>query len=299
MQKINIGDRFGRLVVLKETTKEERTNQAGRNYWCQCDCGNKIIVYGHNLKTGNTKSCGCLSRQLASERNTSDIPIGSVFKNLTVIDRAPIHSDGLAYWKCRCSCGKIVEVSGRYLRSGHTTSCGDNIHRTINEIGNKYGLLTVLSYSGHRDDGGAIWKCKCDCGKVVDVRGDSLRSGHTTSCGCLTSYVEKTISDLLQQNSLIFQTQYTFQDLRGTKNGILRFDFAILDKTRNLQCLIEYQGEQHYDPSNNWYSEEYVMRDKLKQEYCTKHNIQLYIWDKNTNLEKAIIELAKQYRGEE
>ena len=53
-----------------------------------------------------------------------------------------------------------------------------------NEIGNKYGLLTVVDRAGSKD-GYATWKCKCDCGNFVEVKGVNLRRKGTQSCGCL------------------------------------------------------------------------------------------------------------------
>ena len=73
MKKIEIGERFGSLVVVEEVPRDQRPSQNGRYYLCQCDCGNTKIVYGHNLKTGNTKSCGCLSRKMASNGNSVDM----------------------------------------------------------------------------------------------------------------------------------------------------------------------------------------------------------------------------------
>lgn len=32
----------------------------------------------------------------------------------------------------------------------------------------------------------AMWNCLCECGTIAVVRGDSLRNGHTRSCGCLS-----------------------------------------------------------------------------------------------------------------
>ena len=51
--------------------------------------------------------------------------------------------------------------------------------------GKKYERLTVVERRGSDKHGKALWLCKCECGNEVVVRGGSLRSGHTTSCGCL------------------------------------------------------------------------------------------------------------------
>ena len=57
------GMKFGRLTVIKFSHKDK----AHRTYWkCKCECGNQIIVLSGNLKKENTKSCGCLHREKAS-----------------------------------------------------------------------------------------------------------------------------------------------------------------------------------------------------------------------------------------
>lgn len=45
------------------------------------------------------------------------------------------------------------------------------------------GRLTVLGFH-HSDGHSSFWLCKCQCGKLVVVRGNSLTSGNTTSCNC-------------------------------------------------------------------------------------------------------------------
>ena len=51
------GQRFGRLVVLAPSVRKV----GNHHYWeCQCDCGNKVMVIGNNLRHGTTRSCGCL-----------------------------------------------------------------------------------------------------------------------------------------------------------------------------------------------------------------------------------------------
>lgn len=60
------GQRFSRLVVL------ERAGRApsGHATWkCKCDCGNEVVVWGLSLKSGNTRSCGCIHKEQLSERS--------------------------------------------------------------------------------------------------------------------------------------------------------------------------------------------------------------------------------------
>lgn len=51
--------------------------------------------------------------------------------------------------------------------------------------GRPFGLLTALRRVGNDKQGHVIWLCRCVEGNEVEVRGDSLESGHIKSCGCL------------------------------------------------------------------------------------------------------------------
>jgi hypothetical protein len=53
-----IGQRFGRLVVV--TRAPNRLPTSGRFYLARCDCGNEVEVSVRHLRSGHTKSCGCL-----------------------------------------------------------------------------------------------------------------------------------------------------------------------------------------------------------------------------------------------
>lgn len=54
--------------------------------------------------------------------------------------------------------------------------------RVKNEIGNKYGLLTVIERAGSIH-GKAAWLCQCECGNQIKVTGDALRRGQAKTCG--------------------------------------------------------------------------------------------------------------------
>ena len=50
----------------------------------------------------------------------------------------------------------------------------------------RFGRWIVISYNEEvsKQKKSTYWNCKCDCGNEVVIRGDKLRNGYTTSCGC-------------------------------------------------------------------------------------------------------------------
>lgn len=59
-----IGKKFGRLIVVEFC--EERTKDGRYQYLCKCDCGNTAVVTAKYLRTGGTRSCGCIAREHAA-----------------------------------------------------------------------------------------------------------------------------------------------------------------------------------------------------------------------------------------
>ena len=81
------GQKFGRLTVVRFDHKEN-----GRKYYlCQCDCGNFKIVSNHSLKSGNTKSCGCLHKEILIQRNKDNRVHHPENERLLRIWRAMLH----------------------------------------------------------------------------------------------------------------------------------------------------------------------------------------------------------------
>lgn len=83
-----IGKRFGRYTVLEEVP--ERDKSGSIRYLCVCDCGNKKIVSGTNLRYGASKSCGCYNHDIITK-----------FGNAVYKER--LHSVWAAM-KSRCGC---------------------------------------------------------------------------------------------------------------------------------------------------------------------------------------------------
>jgi len=65
-----IGIKFNKLTVIKRV----ENNKRGESQWlCKCDCKleNEVIVVGSRLRSGNTKSCGCLQKEKAIQLGKS------------------------------------------------------------------------------------------------------------------------------------------------------------------------------------------------------------------------------------
>lgn len=112
------GERFGRLVAVNQDDKRAR-------YWVfRCDCGTVKSIRRWSVKTGESKSCGCLMRDAA------DIT-GKRFGRLVAVNRDDRRSHNSAYhWVFRCDCGTVKSI----LR-GSAKSCGCLTREFARELG--------------------------------------------------------------------------------------------------------------------------------------------------------------------
>ena len=136
-----IGKRYNYLYVEDSADDYIRPNGKHIAMWvCKCLlCGNNTIVSGESLRSGKTKSCGCLRKELLGAKSFKSL-VGKTFTNLYVESRAPDHylpdKTPIVMYNCKCSCGERVIVSAKNLRSGNTKSCGC--------IGSSYGEAVVM-----------------------------------------------------------------------------------------------------------------------------------------------------------
>ena len=71
MRRIEVlGQRFKRLTVLRELPNRRNPNGESRRWClCRCDCGKEVVIQVGKLLSGNTGSCGCLSRDTTRKRS--------------------------------------------------------------------------------------------------------------------------------------------------------------------------------------------------------------------------------------
>lgn len=64
------GERFGRLLVLRTYMKPSKYGSKSFSD-CLCDCGNKTTVMSASLTSGDSKSCKCLNKEIATKHGKS------------------------------------------------------------------------------------------------------------------------------------------------------------------------------------------------------------------------------------
>lgn len=286
------GQRFGRWIVLyRVESKIEPSGNKTTRWHCKCDCGTERDLSAGTLKSGSSRSCGCLKREIITKAR--DLT-GQRFGRWTAIEKGKpyVASNGRQYrtWHCKCDCGTESDVTEMSLLSNKSVSCGCYRLEKLREscyhdfTGKTFGELTVIKRlpDRHTVRGNRIqeWLCHCSCGTDVIRSRSNLASGFCTSCGHdkAVSSLEVHTEQYLNEHCYTYEKQKRYCDLFGPGGLPLSYDFLVF-KNDGSCCLIECQGRQHYEPVDYFGGEKgfelQQIRDKLKADYAVNHNINL------------------------
>lgn len=118
------GQKFGRWTAIRLTDKRSTSGDA---IWeCLCECGTVGEVKKSALSNGASKSCGCLAKELSSERQSKsgyDLT-GKKFNRLKVIRPVGKKAGRGRIWYCECDCGGTIQTNASDIISGRAKSCG-------------------------------------------------------------------------------------------------------------------------------------------------------------------------------
>ena len=93
------GLRFGRLTVIEFVGRDKSGHKV---YSCVCDCGNNVSVDQSRLKSGNTKSCGCLRREATGDRvrkhGMKNTRLNRIWRSIKYRCDNPNHKDHAIYY---------------------------------------------------------------------------------------------------------------------------------------------------------------------------------------------------------
>jgi hypothetical protein len=72
------GLKFGRWTILKQIN----TNKKKSRWKCECSCGIIKNIDGYSLRTGDSKSCGCLHKDIMTKHGLSNSHIDKIWKSM-------------------------------------------------------------------------------------------------------------------------------------------------------------------------------------------------------------------------
>lgn len=142
-------------------------------YNCICECGNKFISSAQNIRSGITKSCGCLQKEVARNMKFKDITDERFGKLVVMYPVENFDNNGkkrLGVWHCKCDCGNEKDILGVSLRYGATQSCGCYQRERISQLD-----MSLREY----DTNGNIVKRICQCCKRMLPINEYYRNSYT------------------------------------------------------------------------------------------------------------------------
>lgn len=161
------------------------------------------------------------------------------------------------------------------------------------KIGEKYGVFKVLDIQASKNSADhqrrALVKCLL-CNQDRLIRVDTLLNGDA-ACDCFKqrSSGEVLVGNYLKEKGYNFVLEQGFENLVGKDGGKLRYDFALLNKDKNIFALIEFDGEQHFKEAGSYFNPtgKVQIHDNIKNKFAEEHKIPLlripYTEKKNIN----------------
>lgn len=113
----------------------------------------------------------------------------------------------------------------------------------IDLTGEKFGKLTVIKRIKDKSNNHIMWLCKCDCGNTKVVRGSSLTSGESKSCGCVHRGRNNKRSESKKQLTVNTYNLFGEYGIGYTSKGEeFYFDLEDYDKIKNYSWNISNDG---------------------------------------------------------
>lgn len=173
-------------------------------------------------------------------------------------------------------CDKVYRVEpSSFLQGCRCPYCAGNILNTDNQFNQKIKNLVGNEYTFLDSYVNRFTKIRVkhnQCGNVYMVTPGNFLCGYRCPY-CNSPKGEVNISKVLKSLGIKYESQKTFDDLKD--KDCLSYDFYIPDQS----ILIEYQGQQHYEPVDYFGGESQFRiqqkHDRLKSDYAKDHNYKL------------------------
>ena len=279
-------EEFNNIYQGEYTVLSQYTN-AREKILVKHECGRQWWVSADNILHKKTQCPSCSNHKTWLQDEFKE----SVYKINNKVELLENYTSSNIKILCKCKdCGHIWKSSPHKLLAGQSCPrCSNHYQRTTNEYIQelKEKNISIIPLEEYQFAATKILHKCLKCGNEWKTAPSNVLYGYGCPV-CASSKGEKAIKEYLDNNNINYKKEYTFEDLKSDKNYKVRFDFGIFDNENNLNCLLEFDGIQHYKPvifggrntpdAKTKAEQQYkdgLYRDELKNIYCQKHNIKL------------------------
>lgn len=140
-------------------------------------------------------------------------------------------------------------------------------------IGKRYGRLIAVKELEDRINNRIAYKCKCDCGNIINVKKIYLTTRQTQSCGCIkkekeqnnlrTEYDSKRINGVVKP---LFKGKEPRKDSSTGYRGVTRY-YTRKSKELRYRAWITVKGKKYYKsgfttPKDAYYNGRLILEDE-------------------------------------
>lgn len=256
----------------------------------RCKCGNIAYIDFEYFKRGQRCNV-CKSQRLSESKRLPYDYVNQVFfdNGYILLDDNYINS----HTKIKCihiKCNSVVYGTYGTVSSGGEIckKCGNEktaikLRHNVDYIYNYFKNYGYEVEASNYINNETKLKYVCDQGHQGYMHFNNFKNGKRCPL-CSESHGEKVITECLVKDNINYEREFRINDCRNKRS--LPFDFAIFDEYNNLQCLIEYDGQQHFMPMDYFGGEDALQytqqNDYIKTNYCKENNIPLLripYWD--------------------
>jgi len=149
MKKLHVGEKFGKLTVLRVVSNHPNWKHKYVWYECLCECGKRLVTAGSRLRSGEQKSCSC-SRGNIKHGFAKTMPLFYQMW-LTAKRRATLYKLSFSITPTDIKIPKRCPLLGiRLKHTNRTHDASPSLDRLNNMKGYTPKNIIVISYKANR-----------------------------------------------------------------------------------------------------------------------------------------------------
>lgn len=146
--------------------------------------------------------------------------------------------------------------------------------KLLDLTGQKFNRLIVLKRAENNKLGKVCWLCKCECGNIIIVESQNLRTNHTKSCGCLNEEQRSKTGKIYGKlnGKINGQKQKGVPKIKNRKYKNLTYD-KTFKRIRNIyRCMIRRCYNKNATGYKNWGGRGIIICDEWKNNFENFYN---------------------------